>query len=212
MIASMPFSNPPAYSQLKGVPEDVAAKLEPEEVKLLAAYLAEIRTAKERDELVRSVAIIDWSIDNAAKAIDKLGSIDATQAGKIWEAMETLGKALKKLGYPHSAFKGAAQPKAPAALTGQRDLLDATAVQISESAIVWPDSGVLTIDEQQDEAGITKGAYAFPNKHAGTFVWCGTRESLNSAVQRFPGAGGWIRFNNAHLGGHWLPENGASAD
>lgn len=87
------------------------ADLSDDEKKTLSDWL--------RDKVDKSSAadrrfFISWADKNIIKSADAILSdgVDADQAGKIWEAIERLSKALKKSGHPRSASRAPAAPVA----------------------------------------------------------------------------------------------------
>ncbi len=90
------------------------ADLSDDEKKTLSDWL--------RDKVDKSSAadrrfFISWADKNIIKSADAILSdgVDADQAGKIWEAIERLSKALKKSGHPRSASRAPAAPVPPVA-------------------------------------------------------------------------------------------------
>jgi hypothetical protein len=192
------------------LPPEKLALLEAQEVAQLDAWLSKVNAAESASSDQYLVEYGGGRLVAMADAIDRNG-IDQSKAAKMWAGIEALSKSLKKAGFPHSGFK-ATKPKAAPDLPGQQDLLSpAGDSDASIKTITWPDGGLLNINDEQDEADITKGTYAFPNGHSGTFVWLGSPKELKAAAMRDPGRAGWVEFNNKDLGNRWLPENGASA-
>ena len=94
------------------------ADLSDDEKKTLSAWLkvrADKRMAYDREAAIRYAHI---HIISAADAISSDG-VSADQAAIMWEAMDRLGKSLKKAGHPKSAFR---PPAAPAAQADQAPL------------------------------------------------------------------------------------------
>ena len=97
------------------------ADLSDDEKKTLSDWLKAKTDKKSADDRLYAIGFADKQIIRSADAILSDG-VSQEQAGRIWEAMDKLAKALKKSGHPKSAFRAPGAPAAPASAPDQADI------------------------------------------------------------------------------------------
>ena len=100
---------------------DQIADLSDDEAKTLSEWLKSKVDKKQADDRKYSIEYADNYISKAGDAILSDG-VSAEKAKQIWEAMEKLGKTLKKAGHPKPQPRKTAQKALEPAIEGQAQL------------------------------------------------------------------------------------------